>query len=61
MTNAEFTKTLASVIRRPAIFPMPAFVVGLIFGEMGKELFLASQRVEPRSSLPADTSSDIRS
>jgi uncharacterized protein len=47
VTNAEFTRTLASVIRRPAIFPMPAFVVGLIFGEMGNELFLASQRVEP--------------
>ena len=48
VSNAEFTKTLASVIKRPAIFPMPAFVVGVIFGEMGKELFLASQRVEPK-------------
>jgi uncharacterized protein (TIGR01777 family) len=46
-TNAEFTRTLAAVIKRPAIFPMPAFAVGLIFGEMGKELFLFSQRVEP--------------
>ncbi len=43
----EFTKILASVLKRPAIFPMPAFAVGLIFGEMGEELFLASQRVEP--------------
>jgi len=47
VTNAQFTKTLASVIKRPAIFPMPAPVVGLIFGEMGRELFLYSQRVEP--------------
>ena len=47
VTNAEFTSTLASVLRRPAIFPMPAFVVRLIFGEMGEELFLGSQRVEP--------------
>ena len=47
VTNAEFTSTLASVLKRPAIFPMPAFAVGLIFGEMGKELFLGSQRVEP--------------
>jgi len=47
LTNSEFTQTLASVIKRPAIFPMPAFAVRLIFGEMGKELFLASQRVEP--------------
>jgi uncharacterized protein (TIGR01777 family) len=47
MTNAEFTSTLASVLHRPAIFPMPAFAVKLIFGEMGEELFLGSLRVEP--------------
>ncbi len=47
VTNAEFTSTLASVLRRPAIFPMPAFAVRLVFGEMGEELFLSSQRVEP--------------
>jgi uncharacterized protein len=47
VTNAEFTRILASVLRRPAIFPMPAFAVRLIFGEMGGELFLGSQRVEP--------------
>jgi uncharacterized protein len=47
VTNAEFTSILASVLKRPAIFPMPAFAVRLIFGEMGEELFLGSQRVEP--------------
>ena len=47
VTNAEFTSTLASVLHRPAIFPMPAFAVKLVFGEMGKELFLGSQRAEP--------------
>ena len=46
-TNAEFTKTLASVLSRPAIFPMPAFAARLAFGEMADELLLASQRVEP--------------
>jgi uncharacterized protein len=45
--NAEFTKTLASVLSRPAIFPMPTFVVKLIFGEMGETVLLGSQRVEP--------------
>jgi uncharacterized protein (TIGR01777 family) len=45
--NAEFTKTLASVLSRPAIFPIPAFVVKLIFGEMGETVLLGSQRVEP--------------
>lgn len=51
VTNAEFTSTLAAVLGRPAIFPMPAFVVRLIFGEMGEELFLDSQRVEPAKLL----------
>jgi uncharacterized protein (TIGR01777 family) len=47
VTNQEFTKTLASVLSRPAIFPMPAFVVKLAFGEMGETVLLGSQRVEP--------------
>jgi uncharacterized protein (TIGR01777 family) len=44
--NAEFAKTLASVLSRPAIFPMPAFAVKAVFGEMGDELLLSSQKVE---------------
>jgi len=47
VTNAEFTKILARVLHRPAIFPMPAFAARLAFGQMGDELLLASQRVEP--------------
>lgn len=47
VTNAEFTKTLASVLSRPAIFPLPTFVVKLIFGEMGETVLLGSQRVRP--------------
>jgi uncharacterized protein len=46
VTNAEFVKTLASVVSRPAILPMPEFAVRAIFGEMGEELLLASQKVE---------------
>src|ERR1700680_4298879 len=44
--NAEFVATLASVLSRPAIFPMPAFVARALFGEMGEELLLGGQRVE---------------
>jgi uncharacterized protein (TIGR01777 family) len=47
VTNAEFTKTLASVLSRPAIFPVPRFAVKLAFGEMGETVLLGSQRVEP--------------
>ena len=46
-TNQEFTKTLGRVIRRPTIFPMPAFAARLIFGEMADALLLASTRVDP--------------
>lgn len=44
--NVEFAKTLASVLTRPAIFPLPTFVVKAAFGEMGEELLLGSQKVE---------------
>jgi NAD dependent epimerase/dehydratase family enzyme len=47
VTNAEFTKTLGRVLKRPTIFPMPAFAARLVFGQMGDELLLGSQRVEP--------------
>lgn len=46
--NAEFTKILASVLRRPALFPVPEFALRAAFGgTAAQELLLASQRVEP--------------
>jgi uncharacterized protein (TIGR01777 family) len=47
VTNEEFTKTLAGVLSRPAILPVPTFAVKLLFGEMGETVLLGSQRVEP--------------
>jgi uncharacterized protein (TIGR01777 family) len=47
VSNAEFTRTLARVLSRPAIAPMPAFAARLAFGEMADALLLASQRVMP--------------
>ena len=46
-TNADFTRALARALRRPACLRVPAFVVKLIFGEMGREALLASARVRP--------------
>ena len=48
VTNREYTKTLGRVLRRPTLFPMPAFAIRLAFGEMGDALLLSSQRVAPR-------------
>lgn len=46
VTNAEFTKTLATALHRPAFFAMPAPIARLAFGsESANELILASQRV----------------
>jgi uncharacterized protein (TIGR01777 family) len=46
--NAEFTKVLASVLGRPAFFPVPALALHLAFGKMAaEELLLSSQLVEP--------------
>lgn len=47
VTNREFTKTLARVLGRPAIFPVPAFALRLLVGEFAEAL-LTSQRVVPR-------------
>lgn len=44
-TNLEFTRSLGRALRRPTIFPMPAFVARLMLGEMADELLLCSARV----------------
>jgi uncharacterized protein (TIGR01777 family) len=46
VTNAEFTETLARVLRRPAFFAVPEFALRTLFGEAA-EMMLASQRVIP--------------
>lgn len=46
VTNAEFSQTLAQVLKRPALLPMPAVVLQLLLGEMA-DLLLTGQRVLP--------------
>lgn len=48
VTNAQFTRTFGQVIKRPTLFPIPAFVVKTLFGEMGDLLLLGSNRVLPK-------------
>ena len=45
--NAEFTRALAKTLRRPALFPAPAFALRLALGEMADALLLSSQKVMP--------------
>ena len=46
VTNAEFTRTLAKALNRPAIFPVPACVLKLGFGEMS-QLLLTGADMRP--------------
>jgi uncharacterized protein (TIGR01777 family) len=46
VTNAEFGKTIASVMNRPYWFPIPAFAMHLAFGEVAVTV-LEGQRVVP--------------
>ena len=45
--NADFVRALASAMRRPAFVPLPEVAVRLLFGEMGEETLLVSQRAVP--------------
>ena len=53
VTNLEFTRALGKVLHRPTIFPLPAFAVRSLFGEMGEELLLSSTRVIPKKLIDA--------
>jgi uncharacterized protein (TIGR01777 family) len=48
VTNGDFTKTLGRVLWRPTVFPMPAFMARLAFGEMANDRLLGSTRVHPK-------------
>ena len=54
VTNREFTQVLSRALSRPAILPMPAFIIRLILGEeKSRELLLASVRARPKRLLDA--------
>jgi hypothetical protein len=46
VTNREFTKLTARAAHRPAIFPVPAWVLRLLLGDLSS-LMLSNQRVLP--------------
>jgi uncharacterized protein (TIGR01777 family) len=51
VTNREFTKTLARVLHRPALFRFPAGMLKVGFGRMADETILASHRATPAKLL----------
>lgn len=51
--NAQFTRTLAAQVHRPAFFSVPAFALRLGLGEMADEGLLASTRAYPARLMAA--------
>lgn len=47
VTNAQFTQTLAQVLKKPGVLTLPAFALKLALGQMAEEVLLASTRVVP--------------
>ena len=45
--SGDFARALGKALGRPAVLPVPAFVLRALFGEMAGEALLASARVEP--------------
>ena len=49
----DLARALSRALRRPHLFPVPAFVMRLVFGEKAEETLLVSQRVHPARLLQA--------
>lgn len=50
VTNDEFGRKLAAALRKPYLFPVPAFMLRLMFGELAS-LLLEGQRVFPKVAI----------
>lgn len=48
VTNAELTRAIGDVLRRPTILPIPMFALRIVYGEVATTLASASQRVVPQ-------------
>uniref|UniRef100_A0A8D0HJ74 Short chain dehydrogenase/reductase family 39U member 1 n=1 Tax=Sphenodon punctatus TaxID=8508 RepID=A0A8D0HJ74_SPHPU len=47
-TNGDFARALGSVLNRPALLPVPGFVVRAVFGPERATMLLEGQRVVPK-------------
>lgn len=50
LRQADFARALGRALHRPALLPMPAFALRLLFGEMAG-LLLGNQRVMPQAAM----------
>ena len=52
VTNEQFARQLGATLHRPAILPVPAFAIKLMFGELASDI-LSSQRALPKAAQTA--------
>lgn len=50
----DFYRLIGKAMHRPAIFPLPGFMLKILMGQMATELLLAGQKVTPRKLLESD-------
>lgn len=48
VTNGQFMQTLARISGRPLLFPLPAWLLKMIYGQMASEILLSGVRVSSR-------------
>lgn len=51
VTNKVFTEKFAKSLHRKALLPVPESIVKIVFGEMGEELLLSSDKAIPKKLL----------
>lgn len=51
VSNAQFAKAFASALWRPAIFPLPAPLLNLLFSEERAKIMTSGQKVLPQKAL----------
>ena len=47
----DLARALGRALKRPALFPVPSFLLKWMFGTMADETLLSGQRVVPRALL----------
>lgn len=53
VTNREFTETLAGILRKPTLLPLPSWLIRLALGRDMSALLLGGQRVIPKRLVDA--------
>jgi uncharacterized protein (TIGR01777 family) len=53
LRNRDFSRIIGQILKRPWWWPVPAFVLRILYGEMADALLLASEKVLPRRLLDA--------